>query len=395
MGKTCVICNKKTENYIYICENEKDRVLEAYRNDSVVQNRLRKLSEDYESIKKELQEKNNEFNNSRIELLKLKNYEIKYKDFLKNYEGNKKNADEFYDTILGINSILEINKGWEIKFNSKKGKEEYEKMKSEEILKVGVIGNGNKGKSFFLSKISDYELPTGTSIRTEGLSLKFPEPENSKKIILMDSAGFETPLIDNNNLRNLDKENFIKELENSARDKLITEKFLQNFILWESDILICVIGILTYNEQKLINRIKNDLLKYNINKKLYIIHNLQTFTEKKQVESYIKDYLKKSLTFNLKENNVKSFEGVPNQNYIYFYEKSENNLFSNNVETYHFIIANDNSDAGEYYNKFVFKYFKDLYKTIINMSSFPLTDKLMKYFENFSTLITDNKISKE
>jgi hypothetical protein len=29
------------------------------------------------------------------------------------------------------------------------------------------------------------------------------------------------------------------------------------------------------------------------------------------------------------------------------------------------------------------------------MSPFPLIDKLMKYFENFSSLITDSKISRE
>ena len=200
-------------------------------------------------------------------------------------------------------------------------------MVKEDILKVGVIGNGNKGKSFFLIKISDYELPTGESIRTEGLSLKFPDNSN-KKIILMDSAGFETPLLDNNNIRSLEKENYLKELENTARDRLVTEKFLQNFIVCESDILICVIGILTYSEQKLINRIKNDIFKYK-NKKLYIIHNLQTFTEKRQVEDYINEYLKKSLTFELKENDAKSFDGNKNKNHIYYYEskKFESNFF--------------------------------------------------------------------
>ena len=212
----------------------------------------------------------------------------------------------------------------------------------------------------------------------------------------MDSAGFETPLLDNNNIRSLEKENYSKELENTARDRLLTEKFLQNFIVRESDILICVIGILTYNEQKLINRIKNDILKFK-NKKLYIIHNLQTFTEKRQVEDYINEYLKKSLTFEVKENNVESFDGNKNKNNIYYYEnqKNENMFFSHDLETYHFIIANDNSEAGKYYNQFVFHFFKDMYKHIINMTPFPLTVKLIEYFENFSSLITDNKISKE
>ena len=391
MGR-CIICDNKTENYIYICKEEKEKVFKIFWNHKTEKNKYNNISKENENLQKLLQEKINELNIIRHE---MNQKEIKFKEFYKNFEGNKKNANEFYDTILNINSILDVNKGWEIKFNSKKGKEEYDKMVKEDILKVGVIGNGNKGKSFFLSKISDYELPTGTSIRTEGLSLKFPDNSN-KKIILMDSAGFETPLLDNNNIRSLEKENYLKELENTARDRLVTEKFLQNFIVCESDILICVIGILTYSEQKLINRIKNDIFKYK-NKKLYIIHNLQTFTEKKQVEDYINDFLKKSLTFEVKENDVKSFDGNKSRNNIYYYEnkKFESNFFSRDLETYHFIIANDNSEAGDYYNQFVFKYFKDLYKTIIHMSPFPLTEKLMKYFESFSSLITDNKISRD
>ena len=327
MGR-CIICDNKTENYIYICKEEKEKVFRIFWNHKTEKNKYNNISKENENLQKLLQEKINELNI-------IRDREKRFREFYKNFEGNKKNVNEFYDTILNINSILDINKGWEIKFNSKKGKEEYDKMVKEDILKVGVIGNGNKGKSFFLSKISDYELPTGTSIRTEGLSLKFPDNSN-KKIILMDSAGFETPLLDNNNIRSLEKENYLKELENTARDRLVTEKFLQNFIVRESDILICVIGILTYNEQKLINRIKSDISKYK-NKKLYIIHNLQTFTEKKQVEDYINEYLKKSLTFEVKENDVKSFDGNKSKNNIYYYEnkKFESNFFSRDLETYH------------------------------------------------------------
>ena len=46
------------------------------------------------------------------------------------------------------------------------------------MLKIGVIGNANKGKSFILSKISNFNLPCGTSIKTQGLSIKYPELKN-------------------------------------------------------------------------------------------------------------------------------------------------------------------------------------------------------------------------
>ncbi len=48
-----------------------------------------------------------------------------------------------------------------------------------------MIGNSNKGKSFLLSKISKISLPSG--IRTEGLSIKYPELkgfENRKLVLL-------------------------------------------------------------------------------------------------------------------------------------------------------------------------------------------------------------------
>ena len=107
MGR-CVICNNDTNNGIYICNAEKDRVLQIYRNYDTERNRYNKTIEELQKL---LHEKNNELNIMRYK-------EKRFNEFYKNFEGNKKKADEFYDTILNINSILDINKGWEIKFNS-------------------------------------------------------------------------------------------------------------------------------------------------------------------------------------------------------------------------------------------------------------------------------------
>ena len=43
------------------------------------------------------------------------------------------------------------------------GEKNYNKYKNVKNLKIGVIGNVNKGKSFLLSKISKIELPSGMS----------------------------------------------------------------------------------------------------------------------------------------------------------------------------------------------------------------------------------------
>ena len=103
---------------------------------------------------------------------------------------------DFYDVIIDINSIKDINKGWKIKM-SERAKENYQLLKKEKIIKIGVIGNSNKGKSFILFKLLKIELPSGTSIRTEGLSIKYPDLDTytNRKIVLLDSDGLETPVL--------------------------------------------------------------------------------------------------------------------------------------------------------------------------------------------------------
>ena len=175
------------------------------------------------------------------------------------------NFTDFYDIIVDIKSVKDICQGWEIKM-SKRAEEDYAKLKEDKVIRIGVIGNANKGKSFLLSKISKINLPSGTNIRTEGLSIKYPDLDKyeNRRIVLLDSAGLETPvLIDDENKK--EENDLFKE---KSREKLITEFFLQNYIINNSDILLIVVGILTYSEQKLLNKIKIQLKNSKFAKKI-------------------------------------------------------------------------------------------------------------------------------
>ena len=196
-------------------------------------------------------------------------------------EGNSKSdTTDFYDIIVPIQSIKDVTKGWEIKF-SDRCKNDYQKLMNEEALRIGIIGNSNKGKSFFLSKLSQMDLPSGSSIKTEGLSIKYPDLKDhpNRKIILLDTAGLETPVLLNNDLnfgkfpngnskQNMDiEEKMLSDyFKNKSREKIVTELFLQDYIIYNSDILIIVVGILTYSEQKTLNKIKLKLKKRKIQK---------------------------------------------------------------------------------------------------------------------------------
>ena len=319
------------------------------------------------------------------------------KNELKSNTNKDSNFIDFYDVIIDIKSIKDINKGWEIKM-SKRAKENYEDFKKDEIIKIGVIGNSNKGKSFLLSKISKIKLPSGTSIRTEGLSIKYPELDGvfkNRKIALLDSAGLETPVLksdneeetENGNTKMAEKELFREK----SREKLITELFLQNYIIQNSDIIIIVVGILTYSEQKLLIRIKNEIKKAKINKPLYIIHNLITYVSVSQVEEYINNLLLNSATFNLvKGHNINT--KTKTETGIYYYEK--------NVEPniYHLIFANEGSKAGNYYNNLTLTFLENSYQNVTNLKPFDVIETVKERFMEISKEIfekTQQPLSKK
>ena len=138
------------------------------------------------------QEKQKKIKNEELEKC-LKNKDEELKIYQKNdnfglkFESDCKSGD--YDIILDITSFQDlVTKGWIIKYNKKEGKSQYLKKKDEPTIIVGVIGNGNKGKSFFLEKLSGYDIPKGFNIKTEGLSIRYGTSQDHN-VAILDSAG--------------------------------------------------------------------------------------------------------------------------------------------------------------------------------------------------------------
>ena len=462
--KTNSLCDCELKMYYeYINESKFDILSQFSKSKEEIEN-LQKLNKDIKSEKEKSNLKNEELIN---EIKQLKQELEK----LKKTDENDINPifEDFYDIVININSIKNVNKeGWKVKFN-KNGLEKYNDHKNKGLITVGVIGNNNKGKSFLLSKISKIKLLTGTSINTEGLSVRYPELKGHKgrHLILLDSAGLETPVLksdnnekekinensdqneiklkkekqyDNSHNENIkDKEgNLIHEeskkkndeekkqiidFKENATDKIMTELFLENFIINVSDILLIVVGKLTYSEQLLINKIKEESKKFNKGR-IFIIHNLQEFRTIKQVQNYIQKYLLKCSTFNLnkrtwitteedkedEQENEKIKENKENLE-----ENKENKLPEKDVEdesllckihfteilnfdvdkkleVYHLIMANEDSEAGNEYNPYAYKFIESVYNLISEPKKFDVFEQVKENFIKLSTLILNNKI---
>ena len=237
----------------------------------------------------------------------------------------EKDSTDIYDVKIDINSMKSLlEDGWEEEF-SNKGKERYDKKKDKPSVVVSVIGNQNKGKSWILGKISGEEIPKGYAVKTKGLSIIYPTIDR-QNIILLDTAGFETPLVENDVYKlskkkdELSEKEYLEEVTDLAKDRQMTEYFLQRFVLTQANILLVLVGQLTYTDQKFLNRVKKECG----DKRIFIIHNLKNLEELSQVRDYIKDTLKLSLTFKLKENNMIIFDDITEKD-------KENNLLYRRV----------------------------------------------------------------
>ena len=294
---------------------------------------------------------------------------------------------DFYDVVVQIDSIKSIKKGWKICM-TERGKKNYEKYKNEKIVKIGVVGNANKGKSFLLSKISKMSLPSGMSVKTEGLSIKYPELKGNqnRRIVLLDSAGLETPVLDSgkNNLEGKDKNEIFKE---KCRDKLITELFLQNYIIHNSDILIAVVDILSFSEQKLLLKLKKEIENAKRNQPVIVIHNLKTYTTIEQVDDYIENTLLKSATFKLEKGPLVDTKNTNFKIKYILYEKANEKT----PAIFHLIYANENSKAGSHYNGFTLNFIENSYQTITNHTSYDVIETTKERFIQVSKEILEKK----
>ena len=436
--RTNTLCDCEFKMYMDYMKMEKFDVIAALKDS---QKNLAESQKLYQESKKELEDLKKKFDKINEE-----NNLLKKTEELKDFKNSQ--MEKFYDIVISINSIKDINKeGWEVKFDEN-GKDKYEKHKDMDLIILGVLGNNNKGKSFLLSKISKIKLLSGTSIHTEGLSVKYPELKEHKgrHLILLDSAGLETPvlrkniIINNNNnndeQKNEDKEKEQnKEFKESARDKIMTEIFLQNFIIKVSDVLLVVVGKLTYSEQLLINKIKVESQKQNKGM-IFIIHNLQEFRTKEQVENYIKNTLLKCTTFNLikrtwistkkdeiknenkdeikveikdeiKDNNNNNpeidIEKILNDENVK--EDSQlNNVHFNEIINYdnkkklyiyHLILANEYSEAGKIYNEYAYNFIEHVYNIISEPKQFDIFGQVKDTFLKLSSNFLNDNIEKD
>ena len=298
--------------------------------------------------------------------------------------------DEKYDAIIDINSIMKLKDGWDIKYNGDEKRINQTKsiIQSNNKSFISILGHSNRGKTYILQKICGIDLNPGYEITTKGISLKV-YGENS---ILLDTVGSNAPLLVEDKTKDpRDGKDFYQEKINEINlCQIITNYIVQTFVIQNADILICVVGMLTSSEQQFLNKIKKNCSG---KKTLIVIHNLIHCYEKKEIENYIENVLKKSIIHRFEEINITEFEGDEQNFNKYFIEK--NNGEGHEFDIKHFILANDtnrNSNEIRFFNEPTIKYIRDLIDhTIIKPVN--ILQNLINHIKIISNQVLENELN--
>ena len=281
--------------------------------------------------------------------------------------------NDWYDISLELSSLSKLKEGFPIIFFSEKGKYKYDKSKErEKVCVITAIGNSNTGKTYILSKISEIKLPFGHSISTRGISIKYPESilkqDTNQRYVIVDTEGSDNAItISEEDRQYINQLTRIKKLDkiiNYFNDKKMTNDFIQHFALDSADIVIVVVGELTFQEQKFLNRIK----KYcNGKKNLYVIHNLMFFERIEEVKNYMKNVIESSLIFHFEKRDKD-----------YYVETIKNEKRFNRY-IIHLIMGKEGSEAGKYYNQSTIQFIRKNISAIIHLQRFDVITRFSKY----------------
>ena len=362
------------------------------------------------------------------------------------------------DISLSFDYIKSIKEGWDLSLSELGLKYFNTPIKCQ---KVGILGNKRVGKSFILSHLFGLNYPQIPIHSSQKISIKIKQRKNKIKFMIFDSQGFNTPILEEKSINELNDINEVKiEQEKNEKDidnkgekskeintsdkaqniiltnetnsysnisnscfnlseeeiegikknqnveelitnKFLTEEFITSFMVDYSDILIVVVGLLNHSDQELLNKVMEECVKKD-KKNLYVVHNLQSFITKEQVNNYIKNILMNSATFELEEKkeiimeDLYNFDEGDDKENLEEGEDDTPNYYTSKYKSLtvnHLIFINENSDEKSF-NEFTKKKMANFFSNSEN-TEFNIYEKIKNKIFELLNGYSKNEIKEE
>ena len=221
-------------------------------------------------------------------------------------------------------------------------------LETKKFCHLGILGWMNRGKTFILNLLGNIKLVSGFEHKTEGLcckyiDLSFEEEEEKiqekinstkEKFLVFDSQGISQPLlIDPEEKKMFKDEDIERKIKSNNRDLKVNGKFIKNFLIKNSKMILVVVNQLSLREQDFLSKLKDD----ENCEELYILHNLFNFRNKRDMLDYINNTIVNSLYFDITKRifyPIDNEKGNTKEKPFYFIEEEERNGKKRSVITH-------------------------------------------------------------
>ena len=233
-----------------------------------------------------------------------------------------------YDVVIRINSLVALKtSGWAIVLGENARNIDTDTPTSDDArgVVVAIVGSYNRGKTFFINQLCDINLPNGSLIYTEGISMTAGKNQ-AENIIFVDTAGTDTAIP-----------------KDKLSDKKATEALLKEIALHLCSYVIIVVNRLRATDQSYIGQVITHCKSSGSRKNIIIVHNLSDVETMQDIKSIVKTEVE-----DLFEAKVDSLILSTNQS------SSKINFFSSTqdgVGVRHFILAKHGSEAAAMWNR--------------------------------------------
>jgi hypothetical protein len=355
--------HEQLQSYYDELERKYEKLRQKYRNfkednETVVQE-LQKIKEKNKTVICDLQE-NLFAKEQKIEELVKRTRSYSLDDLQQFVKGSWMTVSVTdYDAILSIDSLKLARKfGWTFE-------KRLNKAKAKDIFSiVGFLGLEKSGKTFTLNKLCGLDLP---KVNTKGLSIKYKD----ENLICIDTEGFNQAVdLNNEKLVNLFKrsmDHIPKDIRKSMiEDKVLTELFIEDFLLSICEVIILVVGPMKLNEQKMIERISE---KIALKQRLIIVHNFKN-------DEYCQDVERR-----IKEDILQKFDVVVTEKGVLrkFIETSKKKEL---INISHLVLGKEKCESGTAWNSTTLKYLKTVLETSIEKKDFDLIKSLKTFVQD-------------
>eukprot|EP00928_Gymnodinium_smaydae_P081406 TRINITY_DN64943_c0_g1_i1.p1 TRINITY_DN64943_c0_g1~~TRINITY_DN64943_c0_g1_i1.p1 ORF type:complete len:583 (+),score=70.81 TRINITY_DN64943_c0_g1_i1:36-1751(+) len=195
---------------------------------------------------------------------------------------NSAGGESIYDCVIDMGSLRRLaSEGWPLALKSEDAVDRLFTASSTALI-VSMVGAYNQGKTHVVNKLLHSNYESGLLQHTRGLSMTLPKSDGNNWLII-DSAGSNQPVHSNGG--------------EEPKDKLMSERFLEELMLTLSDALIVVVNALTFSDQTFLEELHMKITRYQNRemKRVFVLHNFKELTNSTDVEARIREDLKLGL----------------------------------------------------------------------------------------------------